>query len=30
LALASAGAMRTETLRTFTKREYRKIMAAVP
>ena len=30
LAIASAGAIRTETLRAFTEEEYRKIIAAVP
>ena len=30
LALASAGAVRTETLRAFTEDEYRKIIAALP
>jgi uncharacterized protein with GYD domain len=30
LAIASAGAVRTETLRAFTEEEYRKIIAAVP
>jgi uncharacterized protein with GYD domain len=30
LALASAGAIRTETLRAFTEDEYRKIIAALP
>jgi uncharacterized protein with GYD domain len=30
LALASAGAIRTETLRAFTEEEYRKIIAALP
>lgn len=30
LAIASAGAVRTETLRAFTEDEYRKIIAALP
>jgi uncharacterized protein with GYD domain len=30
LALAAAGAVRTETLRAFTEEEYRKIIAALP
>ncbi|MFQ5924885.1 MAG: GYD domain-containing protein [Dehalococcoidia bacterium] len=30
LALASGGAIRTETLRAFTEDEYRKIIAAMP
>ena len=30
LAIASAGAVSTETLRAFTEEEYRKIIAAVP
>lgn len=30
LAIASAGAVRTETLRAFTEQEYRKIIAALP
>lgn len=30
LAIASAGAVRTETLRAFPEEEYRKIIAAVP
>lgn len=30
LALSSAGAVRTETLRAFTEKEYRKIIAAIP
>ncbi len=30
LALAAAGAIRTETLRAFTEEEYRKIIAAIP
>ena len=30
LAIAAAGAIRTETLRAFTEEEYRKIIAALP
>jgi len=30
LAIASAGAIRTETLRAFSEEEYRKIIAALP
>jgi uncharacterized protein with GYD domain len=30
LALAAAGAVRSETLRAFTEEEYRKIIAAIP
>lgn len=30
LAIAAAGAVRTETLRAFTEEEYRKIIAALP
>ena len=30
LAIGSAGAIRTETLRAFTEEEYRKIIAALP
>ena len=30
LAIASAGSVRTETLRAFTEEEYRKIIAALP
>jgi uncharacterized protein with GYD domain len=30
LAIASTGAVRTETLRAFTEEEYRKIIAAMP
>jgi uncharacterized protein with GYD domain len=30
LAIASAGAIRTETLRAFTEDEYREIIAAIP
>jgi uncharacterized protein with GYD domain len=30
LAIASAGAVRTETLRAFTEEDYRKIIAALP
>jgi uncharacterized protein with GYD domain len=30
LAIASAGAIRTETLRAFTEDEYRKVIAALP
>lgn len=30
LAIASAGAIRTETLRAFTEEEYRRIIAALP